>query len=157
MKITIRKADKEDFQMIIDLIKEFAVFQKTSGKVTITLEQMEKEATLFQCFVAETDQHEIVGFASFFFAYYSWTGKAIYLDDLYVTHTYRNQKVGSQLLNTIIDLAKKEQCKKIRWQVANWNENAIGFYKKMGATTDDVEINCDLDLTLHSAINKLAM
>ncbi|MEP7144451.1 MAG: GNAT family N-acetyltransferase, partial [Ferruginibacter sp.] len=147
MSITIRKAGQHDFPAILSLINEFALFQKTPAKVTITLEQMEKEKGFFQCFVAETDQHTIIGFASFFIAYYSWTGKALYLDDLYVTESYRNKKIGAQLLNAVIDLAKKEQCKKLRWQVSNWNENAIGFYKKIGATIDDVEINCDLELS----------
>jgi GNAT superfamily N-acetyltransferase len=146
MNITIRKADQKDFPGILSLIKEFALFQKAPGKVTITLEQMENEKDYFQCFVAETGGHTIIGFASYFFAYYSWTGKALYLDDLYVTELYRRQKIGARLLNTIIDLAKKEQCKKLRWQVSSWNENAIGFYKKLGASIDDVEINCDLDL-----------
>lgn len=155
MNITIRKADHKDFKGILSLINEFAIFQKTPGKVTITLEQMEKEKDLFQCFVAETPKHELVGFASFFLAYYSWTGKAIYLDDLYVTEQYRHQNIGSQLLNTIVDLAKKEQCKKLRWQVSNWNENAIGFYKSIGASVDEVEINCDLDLSQHSANKKI--
>jgi len=146
MDITIRKADQKDFPGILALIKEFARFQRTIDKVKITLEQMEKEKDLFQCFIAETPEHKIIGFASFFFAYYSWSGKALYLDDLYVTEDHRKQKIGQRLLDTIIDLAKKQQCKKIRWQVSNWNENAIGFYKKMGASIDDVEINCDLYL-----------
>jgi GNAT superfamily N-acetyltransferase len=110
------------------------------------LAQMDKEKDFFQCVVAETDQHAIIGFASFFLAYYSWTGKALYLDDLYVTECYRKQKIGTQLLDGIIELAKKEQCRKIPWQVSKWKENAIRFYKKMGASIDDVEINCDLDL-----------
>jgi diamine N-acetyltransferase len=68
------------------------------------------------------------------------------LDDLYVTDAYRKQGIGKKLLEAIIDVAKKEQCKKVRWQVSNWNNNAINFYKKMGAAIDDVEINCDLFL-----------
>ncbi|MEP7110067.1 MAG: GNAT family N-acetyltransferase [Ferruginibacter sp.] len=151
MNIIIRKAEQEDFPGILTLIKEFALFQKTPMKVSVTLEQMEKEKYLFQCLVAETAGLKIVGFASFFYAYFSWTGKALWLDDLYVTELYRRQKVGSRLLNAVIDLAMKEECKKLRWQVSRWNENAIGFYKKMGASVDDMEINCDLDLGRHAA------
>lgn len=146
MNITIRKGEEKDFAAIFSLIKEFAIFQRTPEKVMITLEQMIAEKNFFQCFVAETKTNTIVGFASFFFAYYSWSGKAIYLDDLYVCDDYRGQNIGSKLLNTIIEFAKKERCKKVRWQVSNWNENAISFYKKMGAEIDDVEINCDLYL-----------
>jgi hypothetical protein len=49
----------------------------------------------------------------------------------------------------VINLAKQEQCKKVRWQVSGWNSNAIAFYKKMGANIDSTEINCDLVLTAH--------
>ncbi|CAN5135703.1 GNAT family N-acetyltransferase [soil metagenome] len=143
MHVTIRKASTQDLEYIFSLIKAFAVFQTAPEKVKITLEQMKNEQHLFQCFVAETSENEIVGFASFFFAYYSWYGKALYLDDLYVTDAYRKYGVGKKLLDAVIDLAKNEQCKKVRWQVSKWNEHAISFYTKMGATTDDTEINCD--------------
>jgi ribosomal protein S18 acetylase RimI-like enzyme len=146
MHISIRKATQKDFPAIIDLIRAFAIFQKTPQKVTITLEEMEKHKDFFQSFVAETEQEEIIGFASFYYTFFSWSGKGIYLDDLYVSAQYRKQKIGVQLFNEVIELAKREQCKKLRWQVSNWNENAIDFYRKMGASIDDVDINCDLDL-----------
>jgi diamine N-acetyltransferase len=147
MKVAIRTAKEKDFAAILSLIKEFAVFQKTPAKVTITLEQMIKEKNFFQCLLAETHDHKVVGFASFFFAYYSWSGKALYLDDLDVQEAFRRQSIGKNLLDQIITLAKNERCKKVRWQVSNWNTNAIDFYKKIGASIDDVEINCDLHIT----------
>lgn len=146
MPVNIRKVEPADFTFILALINEFALFQKTPGKVSITLEQMEKEKDFFQCFVAETNGHTIIGFASFYFTYFSWSGKGLFLDDLYVTESYRKQGIGVQLLNAVIELGKKEQCKKLRWQVSGWNKNAIGFYKKIGAVIDDTEINCDLGL-----------
>ena len=145
MSITIRQAREEDLPEIYALIKEFALFQQTPGKVKITLEQMKKEKEFFHCFVAE-DAGRIVGFASYFFAYYSWSGKALYLDDLYVAAAFRGNGIGSQLMQSVIDLAKEEQCSSMRWQVSNWNKEAIAFYKKMGASINDVEINCDLPL-----------
>lgn len=141
--MTIRRATEKDFPALLSLINEFAVFQKTPEKVSITLEQMKVDQDHFQCFVAEADSKEIVGFASFFFAYYSWSGKALYLDDLYVTEAFRNQGLGRRLLETIINLAKESNCKKVRWQVSKWNSNAISFYKKLGATIEEIEINCD--------------
>ncbi len=146
MRIKIRKAIPADFAYILALINEFANFQKTPEKVSITLAQMEKEKDVFRCFVAETSDHTIVGFASFYFTYFSWSGKGLFLDDLYVTESYRKRNIGVQLLNAVIDLGKKEQCKRLRWQVSGWNKNAIGFYRKMGAVIDDTEINCDLSL-----------
>ncbi len=144
MTITIRKANQRDFYTILYLIKEFAIFQKTPEKVTITLEQMIAAKDFFQCFVAETSGKEIIGFASFYFVYNSWSGKGLYLDDLYVVDAFRKQGAGKLLLDAMIQLAKEEHCKKLRWQVSKWNSNAIDFYKKMGAVIDDTEINCDL-------------
>lgn len=145
MSIAIRSGTENDFEAIYELIKEFALFQKTPEKVKITPEQMKQDASLFRCFVAE-EEHRIIGFASYFFTYYSWTGKCLYLDDLYVSAAYRGKGVGSTLFSAVIGFAKEAECKKLRWQVSNWNKPAIGFYKKMGAVVDEVEINCDLDL-----------
>ena len=146
MNVSIRKADAHDFAAIFSLIKEFSIFQKTPGKVTVTLEQMIADENIFQCFVAETANSDIIGFASFYFTYYSWSGKGLYLDDLYVTETFRKQGIGKMLLEKVIDLAKNSHCKKVRGQVSKWNTNGIDFYKRMGATVDDTEATCDLGL-----------
>src|SRR5882672_7608148 len=98
MNITIRLAIKSDFAEILALFREFAVFQKTPEKMHITLEQLIEDEQDFKCFVAEVDK-KIIGFATFFFAYYSWTGKAIYLDDLYVKDSHRKSGIGKQLLD----------------------------------------------------------
>ncbi|HEY5407605.1 MAG TPA: GNAT family N-acetyltransferase [Ginsengibacter sp.] len=146
MNVIIRKADEQDFPSIFALMKEFSVFQKTPEKVRLTLEQLIAEKDIFQCIVATTDDNEIIGFASFFFTYYSWSGKGLYLDDLYVKEGFRNQSIGKKLLEAIIDFAKQERCKKVRWLVSGWNTNAIEFYKKMGAVVDGTELTCDLSL-----------
>lgn len=142
MYYNITSATQEDFPSILSLIQEFATFQKTPGKVTINLQQMMEGKNLFNAFVAKQDG-VIVGFASYFPAWYSWSGKALYLDDLYVQQQYRHKGIGRDLLNAVIDKARSENCIKVRWQVSNWNTNAIEFYKKMGAEIDEVEINCD--------------
>ena len=144
MTINIRTAMPADFGAVLNLVKEFSIFQKTPEKVTITLEQMEAEKDMLKCLVAETIDGEIVAFATYFFAYYSWSGKALYLDDLYVKDAFRKQAIGKKLLDSIITIGKDEHCKKVRWQVSGWNIVAINFYKKMGAAIDETEINCDL-------------
>ena len=146
MNVVIRKGTPEDFPAIFKLIQEFSVFQKTPEKVTVTLDQMVENQDLFQCFVVEHEDTRLIGFASFFMAYYSWSGKALYLDDLYVQKEYRGHQIGTQLLDKLIDYANLEQCKKVRWQVSHWNTHAIEFYKKMGADIDATEFNCDLYL-----------
>lgn len=108
MNFIIRKAGESDFKGILSLIKEFSVFQKTPEKVSITIDQLIKDKDIFHCLIA-VNEEEIIGFTSFYFTYYSWSGKGLYLDDLYVKQLYRKQSVGKKLLNAIIDLAKKEQ------------------------------------------------
>lgn len=146
MAFTTRLYSPADIPAIYDLIIEFAAFQKTPEKVTITPQQMEEEKDLFQCMVAQNDDGKIVGFASFFFVYYSWSGKALYLDDLYIKPAYRGARLGTNLLRAVKEFAINSQCKKMRWQVSKWNSDAIIFYKSIGAVIDDVEINCDLYL-----------
>jgi len=145
MSIVIRRSTEADISAIFLLLKEFTTFQKTPEKLFVTEEQMKEDKDLFQCFVAEdTTSNKIVGYACFSFIYYSWSGKALYLDDLYVKETYRGHNIGSMLMNSVIVLAKENNCKKMRWQVSKWNSTAQTFYKKLGAVIDDVEINCDL-------------
>ena len=145
MKITIRKAREKDYSAILSLIKELAIFEKAPDKVTNTVGQMEKEKDFFQCYIAETEEKEIVGMALYFFAYYTWVGKSLYLDDLYVKESYRGQQTGTKLLKKILEIAKNENCKRVRWQVLNWNKPAIDMYKKIGASIEDEWNNCDVD------------
>jgi GNAT superfamily N-acetyltransferase len=100
---------------------------------------------LFHCFVAETENNEIVGMALYFFAYYTWVGKSLYLDDIYVKESFRKHKIGSALLKKIFEVANMEDCKRVRWQVLNWNQSAIQLYKKSGAEIDDEWLNCSFD------------
>lgn len=146
MNFTIRKGTPDDYSAIFELNREFSIFQKTPEKLTINLEQMLENSHLFQCLVVENEDNQLIGFASFFMAYFSWTGKALYLDDLYIKPAFRGHQIGTRLLDRLIDLANEENCTKVRWQVSHWNTEAIAFYKKMGAKVDDTEINCDLYL-----------
>jgi len=147
MKITIRKANEKDFPAVFSLIKELAVFEKHPEKVTNSVEQMRKEKDFFQCYVAETDDKEIVGMEIFFFAYYTWSGKSLYLDDLYVKEAYRGKGIGTKLLKNVFEIAKKEHCKRVSWQVSTWNKSAIEMYKKWGAHIDDESSYCNFNET----------
>lgn len=144
MDIRIRNSEKTDIPLIYRMILEFAIFQQTPEKVKVTTDQMYDNADAFRCFVAENDNGDLIGYACYYYAYYSWTGKVLYLDDLYVKEAYRGKGVGQSFLNALIEEAKSSGCKKMRWQVSRWNEKAIRFYKHIGAAIDDVEMNCDL-------------
>ena len=144
MNYNIRPATENDFEQLIVLFKEFALFEKVPNKMNNSVEQMKKEKEFFNCFVAETPEKEIVGYAIFFYFYLNWTGKSLYMDDLYVKEEFRGNDIGTNLIMSVIDFAKENDCHKLRWQVSNWNKNAIGFYKKLGAEIDENERNCSL-------------
>lgn len=146
MSFSIRLATEQDFEQIHALNLQFSHFIKTPEKFRISIDEMIAEKEHFEILVAEKDDRKIVGFASTFIAWYSWIGKSLYLDDLFVSEAYRRNGLGGKLLDAVIKLAKEKGCKKLRWQVSKWNENAIGFYKKKGAEIDSTEINCDLIL-----------
>jgi len=145
MNTIIRPSTKEDLPAIFTLFKEFSIFQKTPEKMHITLEQLIGDEQYFRCFVAVVDG-QIIGYATYFFAYYSWTGRGTYLDDLYVQESHRKYGIGKQLLDKVIHHAKENNCKSVRWLVSRWNSNAIEFYKKMGAYMDDTEMTAVLPL-----------
>ena len=145
MQITITKATEKDFPEILSMIKELAKYEKAPEKVTNNLQKMLQEKEYFHAFIAKKDG-TAVGFALFFFAYFTWTGKSLYLDDIYVKKEYRNKGIGKQLINKVIEFAKENNCSRIRWQVLNWNTPAIEFYKKLGANISDEWLNCELYL-----------
>jgi GNAT superfamily N-acetyltransferase len=151
MDINIREAVEDDFVSILSLIKELAAFEKSPDKVTNSVKLMKSEKQHFRCFVAETGENEIIGMAIYFFAYYTWVGKSLYLEDIYVKEPFRRLKIGTALLGKIFEVARAEDCKRVRWQVLNWNQSAIEMYKKNGAEIDDEWMNCNYD---YSAIQK---
>lgn len=143
-EIRIRAIEETDFLQIMSLFKEFATFEKMPEQMTNSVERMSKEKDFFHCFVAETKDKKIIGYATYFFCYYTWIGKSLYMDDLYVKPEYRANGIGTKLINKVIQFAKDSECNKLRWQVSDWNKPAIDFYTHIGAKIDSNEHNCDL-------------
>ena len=140
----IRKYEKRDLPAMLELIRELAIFEKAPGKVQNTVAQMEKEMDCFDSFVAENEQGEVVGMALYFFAYYTWVGKSLYLDDLIVRSDHRGQGIGSSLFEFVIQEAQEQDCKRMRWQVLDWNRQAIDLYEKYRCDIEKGWLNCDL-------------
>lgn len=144
MEITIRKATKNDLPDVLSLIKELALFEKQPQEVTITLEQLEQdgfgEHPLFWIILAE-DNGKIVGMSFYYIRYSTWKGRCLYLEDLVVKESYKKQGIGKLLFEATISEAKKMNAKLMTWQVLDWNEPAINFYKKFNAELDDEWIN----------------
>ncbi|NLN31753.1 MAG: GNAT family N-acetyltransferase [Bacteroidales bacterium] len=145
MNYRIREATEEDFPAVLSLIRELAEYEKASGQVTNSVEQMKREKEYFMCYVAENDKKEIIGMALFYFVYYTWVGKSLYLDDIYVRKDFRKNRVGSALMRKVFEVAEAENCKRIRWQVLDWNEPAIEMYRSIGAVIEDEWLNCTFD------------
>ena len=143
MSIQLRPAAITDIDRIFKLIQEFSIFQKTPEKVKITPEQMKADMDIFKCLVA-VDDNTIIGFSTYYFAYHSWSGKVIYLDDLYVQPAYRGQHIGNLMFDAVMDIGKQTNCIKMKWLVSHWNTKAQEVYNSRGATIEDTEWICDL-------------
>ncbi len=134
--MTIRKGAKEDMQAVLDLIIELAVFEKEPNAVVVTKEDLIRDGfsdnPLFHTFVAENDG-EIIGMALYYYRYSTWKGKTIHLEDLVVKESQRGTGAGLALYTEIIKQGKKDNVRRIEWNVLDWNENAIKFYEKSGA------------------------
>ncbi len=151
----VREATEEDFPAILSLIKELAEYERSPDAVTNSVGQMKREREHFSCFVAELPDGTIAGMALFFTAYFTWVGKSIYLEDIIVKQAYRQLGIGTALMERVMQRAKDENCKRVRWQVLDWNEPAISFYRKCGAEINGDWLNCTFDekgITLFNAM-----
>lgn len=146
MNVRIDRIQERDFEELISLFKEFAEFENLSDRMVNTVEKMKAEKDLFNGFIIRNEESKIIGYTVFFFAYFTWTGKTLYMDDLYIKEEYRGKRLGSLLIDKVKEFAKDTDCYKVRWQVSDWNHPAINFYKGLGAVIDNVERNCDLIL-----------
>ncbi len=146
MNIHITPITEQDFEQLHQLFQEFATFEKVPEKMINSVERMHQEKELIHGFTAKDEHGQIHGYVTFFFAFYTWIGKALYMDDLYVSQAYRGQEIGTRLTNKVIAHAREHNCYKLRWQVSNWNESAIRFYESLGAEVSRTELNCDLHL-----------
>lgn len=142
MDIKIRKATKEDLPVVYKLVKEFAAFLGKTDQLLNRVEDFEEGLEYSQCLLAENNKGEIVGYAFFMFIFHTWTGKTIYLEDLFVKENCRGFSIGTLLTCALIDFAKQNHIKNIEWQVYESNQPAINFYKKMGAIVGDNSLNC---------------
>lgn len=144
MKISLRKAVKNDLPAVIGLIKELAEYEKALHEVKITLKELEKdgfgENPLYWIILAEVEK-EIVGMSFYYIRYSTWTGRNLYLEDIIVKENYRGNKIGEQLFEETIKEAKRMGVRQMMWQVLDWNEPAIRFYKKFDAELDPEWIN----------------
>ena len=147
MQITIRKAIKEDCPGLLELVQELATYEKAPHEVTVTLDHFVEsgfsEKPVWWAFVAETEE-KIVGFALYYIRYSTWKGQAMYLEDIIITNEMRGKGMGKLLFDRLIEEAREKKFNRIIWQVLDWNEPAINFYKKYNADIDSGWLNCSI-------------
>ena len=144
ININIRKGIETDLEQVLLLVKELAAYEKAPHEVEVTLQEMHNwgfgKDKVFEFFVAE-HEHKIVGIALYYYKYSTWKGKCLFLEDIVITEAYRRYGLGSKLFNEVALVAKQQQVRRMEWQVLDWNEPAINFYKKYNAHLDAEWIN----------------
>lgn len=142
--ITIRKALISDMPQVLSLIKELAVYEKAPNEVEVDVDTLERDGfgpdKIFDCIVAEKG-NEVLGFALFYTKYSTWKGKCLFLEDFIVRESERGKGMGKLLFDQVVKVAKERKVKRMEWQVLEWNETAIGFYKKYNANLDPEWLN----------------
>ncbi len=148
MGISIRKAEKKDCSRVLELIQELADYEKAPDEVTVSLEHFEESGfgpnPVWWAFVAEFDG-KVEGFALYYIRYSTWKGQCLYLEDFLVTQQLRGKGAGTLLFDRIIQETKEKGYSRLVWQVLDWNEPAINFYKKYNAKLDPEWINGTID------------
>ncbi|MFZ2905881.1 MAG: GNAT family N-acetyltransferase [Cyclobacteriaceae bacterium] len=147
--ISIRTGTKQDLPKVLELVKELALYERAPHEVTNTIERMEKDGfgpnPIYGLFVAENERG-VVGISIYYWRYSTWKGKRLYLEDIIVTEKERGRGIGKLLFDRTMQHALDEECTGMLWQVLDWNEPAINFYKKYyNAKLDGEWINCSLE------------
>lgn len=139
----VRPAKPSDTVSIHKLIHELANYERAPDAVINTPDSLAEDLFVHQrchAFVVE-QEGIIIGFALYYFGYSTWKGRTLYLEDLYVQEDFRKAGIGQQLFDHIVSVAKNEKVRRMDWQVLNWNEPALAFYRKNKAILDDEWIN----------------
>ena len=137
----IRVAREEDVPAVVGLVHELAEYERSAQSCTLTREQL--HAALFgpeavaRCHVAEVEG-EIVGCAIWFLNFSTWHGvPGVYLEDLFVQPAHRGSGLGRALLAALAAVCAERGYARLEWQVLDWNEPSIGFYRSLGAVPMD--------------------
>jgi len=144
----IRNARKEDCKAMMQLIHELAEYEKAPDEVTVSFDHFVEsgfgEKPVWWAFVAEVDQN-VVGFALYYIRYSTWKGQRLYLEDILVNEPFRGKGIGKLLFDRLLKEVEEKKFSGMVWQVLDWNEPAINFYKKYaGVSFDNEWVNCSL-------------
>ncbi len=171
MEVVIRRAEPRDVPRMLELVRELALFEKEPQAVTVTEQEMHDAGfgpnAVWVGWVAEKREelsvvraelpgkepdngqritgHCILGIAICYTRYSTWRGRVLYLEDIVVTEAARGQGIGDRLIRTCIDYAAAHGYARMRWQVLDWNTDAMRFYERFDAIFDNGWVNVELD------------
>ncbi len=149
MSIIIRNAVAGDCPRLLALVRELAEYERAPQEVTITLDVFRDSGfgaqPVWWAFVAEVDG-VVEGFALYYIRFSTWKGQRMYLEDFFVREEARGKALGKRLFDRLIADARARNFAGIVWQVLEWNEPAINFYRKYKCTFDGEWLNCTLSL-----------
>ena len=158
MEIKIRRAIKEDCPRLLELILELAVYEKAPNEVSVRLNEFQEagfgDNQVWKAFVA-VENGIIQGFGLYYIRYSTWKGCRMYLEDLLVTDKMRGKGIGKMIFDRLIQEAVEKEFKGMTWQVLDWNEPAINFYKKYQSDFDAGWLNVALSKEQINNFNKL--
>lgn len=137
MATTIRTATEADVPQILTFIRALAEFEREPEVVEATVEGLMRDGfgpqPFYACLMAE-ENGQPAGFALYFFNYSTWLGRpGLYLEDLFVSPEFRGLGIGKALLQRVAAVAVEKGCKRLQWEVLDWNTPAVDFYRAMGA------------------------
>jgi GNAT superfamily N-acetyltransferase len=138
--LRIRAATVEDVPLLRQMIVEFATFERLAQYVTVAEESLRRDgfgpAPRFHTLLPEWDG-QLAGYVIYFPFYSSFQGPGLFLEDIYVRAEFRGKGIGKLLMAEVAAIALREGLGAMRWEVLDWNQPAIGFYKKLGAELFD--------------------
>lgn len=142
-----RKGTEADLPFVLELIRELAAYERAPHEVEVSVEEMKNwgfgKDRIFEFFVMEKEK-KIIGIALYYYKYSTWKGKCLFLEDIIITESERKNGYGQLLFNEVVKVAQREKVRRMEWQVLEWNEPAIQFYKKYNSHMDGEWINCKL-------------
>lgn len=143
----IRKGTPKDIPAVLALVQELALYEKAPEEVIVTESILKEDGfgtdPQFSFFVAE-GKDGIVGLALYFPRYSTWKGRCYHLEDIIVREQFRGQGIGKLLFDAVVKVCVDEKAKRLYWQVLDWNEPGINFYKKINARFDSEWLSCKL-------------
>ena len=137
VQMQIKPASESDVALVLEFIRELAEYEKVPERVVATEDRLRQglfgERRNAEAVIAYIDDQP-VAFAIYFFSFSSFSAsRNLYLEDIFVRPAYRGLKVGKRLLAYLAQKVVEHDGERMEWSVLNWNEPAIGFYKKLGA------------------------